>query len=35
MLKLRYGLYEGGKKPAIGCAVVLGGKTAVNELMVL
>jgi metallophosphoesterase superfamily enzyme len=24
-----------GKKPAIGCAVVLGGKTAVNELMVL
>ena len=24
-----------GKKPAIGCAVVLGGKTAINELMVL
>ena len=24
-----------GKNPAIGCAVVLGGKTAVNELMVL
>jgi hypothetical protein len=24
-----------GKKPAIGCAVVLGGKTAVNELMIL
>ena len=26
---------KSGKKPAIGCAVVLGGKTAVNELMVL
>lgn len=24
-----------GKKPAIGCAVVLGGKTAINELMIL
>jgi len=26
---------KSGKKPAVGCAVVLGGKTAVNELMVL
>ena len=26
---------KAGKKPAIGCAVVLGGKTAINELMVL
>ena len=24
-----------GKKPAIGCAVILGGKTAINELMCL
>ena len=26
---------KAGKKPAIGCAVVLGGRTAINELMVL
>lgn len=26
---------KAGKKPAIGCAVVIGGRTAVNELMVL
>ena len=26
---------KSGKKPAVGCAVVLGGKTAVNELMCL
>ena len=26
---------KSGKKPAVGCAVVLGGKTAVNELMIL
>ena len=26
---------KSGKKPAIGCAVVIGGRTAINELMVL
>lgn len=26
---------KAGKKPAIGCAVIIGGRTAVNELMVL
>lgn len=26
---------KAGRKPAIGCAVVIGGRTAVNELMVL
>ena len=26
---------KAGKKPAIGCAVVIGGRTAINELMVL
>lgn len=26
---------KSGKKPAIGCAVIIGGRTAVNELMVL
>lgn len=26
---------KAGKKPAVGCAVVIGGRTAINELMVL
>lgn len=26
---------KSGKKPAIGCAVIIGGRTAINELMVL
>lgn len=29
------GYAKAGKKPAIGCAVVIGGRTAINELMVL
>lgn len=26
---------KAGKKPAVGCAVIIGGRTAINELMVL
>jgi hypothetical protein len=29
------GYAKRGKKPAIGCAVILGGNTAINELMTL
>lgn len=33
--KYAFAYSKAGKKPAIGCAVILGGKTSINELMVL
>ena len=33
--KYAFAYSKAGKKPAIGCAVILGGKTSVNELMIL
>jgi hypothetical protein len=31
--KYAFAYAKRGKKPAIGCAVVIGGKTVINELM--